>query len=169
MNIGADVRSLSQLHLLRDRIARSRVETLKETESLQAELSKLTRWLEDEATAYWQQQLTQSERALSECREALMRCQATVRVDEQRPCTDERKRLERAIARKALCDSKLRAAHQAKVVWQKQVVKLRGRLQHTADLAEGNLMVTLQKLDAIITTLQTYAQVHISGPEPTPP
>ncbi len=55
---------------------------------------------------YWRQQLTESERWLNECREALMRCQATVRADEKRPCTDERKRVEKAQARRNLCDEK---------------------------------------------------------------
>ncbi len=69
-----------------------------------------------------------------------MRCQATVRADEKRPCTDERKRVEKAVQRRQLCDTKLRAVREACVLWQKEVVKLRGRLQHVADMADADLM-----------------------------
>jgi len=55
MNLGADVRSLDQLHSLRERCTLSRMQTLKEAEGLQAELAKLTQWLEDEVATYWQQ------------------------------------------------------------------------------------------------------------------
>ena len=98
----AEVRSLAQLQNLRERCANSRTQTLQQIESLRGELQKLTRWLDDEATVYWQREMTIAERRWNECREALMRCQATVRADEQRPCTDERKRLERATQRREL-------------------------------------------------------------------
>lgn len=160
MSTGADVRSLAQLKNLRERCMHSRVQTLKEAEGLQAELNKLSRWLVDEAAPYWQNQFVLSERRLNECRDALTRCQATVRADEKRPCSDERKRLEIAMTRRTLCEEKLRAVRDAGLVWQAQVVKLRGRLQHVGDMAEGHLMVTLYKLDEIIATLETYAQIQ---------
>ncbi len=160
MSDTAEVRSLAQLQNLRERVANCRSQTIKEAEAAGAEIIKLTRWLEDEASGYWRQQLTQSERWLTECREALSRCQATVRADEKRPCTDERKRVEQATARRNLCEAKLRASRDALLEWQKQVVKLRGRLQNTADMAEADLMVTLNHLDKIIATLEAYTNLR---------
>lgn len=129
-----------------------------------AELQRLTRWLDAEAAPYWEQQSVLAARQLKECQEALLRCQATVRTDEKRPCTDERKRLERAAARRALCEQRVKLLRDARSAWQKQVVKLRGRLQATADLAENQLLATIHKLDAIIATLVAYAQVPSSQP-----
>lgn len=160
MSESAEVRSLAQLQCLRERIANCRAQTLKEAEAAGSEIIKLSRWLEDEATGYWQQQLTESERWLNECREALMRCQATVRADEKRPCTDERKRVDKALARRNLCEAKLRASREAIIQWQRQVVKLRGRLQNTADFADTDLMVTLNHLDKIIATLEAYTNLR---------
>lgn len=160
MSDSAEVRSLAQLQNLRERIAHCRAQTVKEAEATGSELIKLTRWLEDEAMRYWQQQFTESERWLSECREALMRCQATVRADEKRPCTDERKRVEKALARRNLCEAKLRATREAILQWQRQVVKVRGRLQSTSDMAEADLMVSLNHLDKIIATLEAYANLR---------
>ncbi len=160
MSENAEVRSLAQLQTLRERIAVGRAQTVKEAEAAGSELIKLTRWLEEEAAGYWRQQFAESERHLKECREALMRCEATVRDDEKRPCTDERKRVEKAVARRNLCDAKLRATREAILVWQRQVVKLRGRLQSTADMAESDLMVTLNQLDTILAALEAYANLR---------
>ncbi len=160
MSDSAEVRSLAQLQTLRERIANCRAQTVKETEAAGAEISKLTRWLTDEAAGYWRQQHAQSERWLNECREALMRCQATVRADEKRSCTDERKRVEQALARRNLCEAKMRAVRDAILEWQRQVVKLRGRLQNTADMADADMMVTLNHLDKIIATLEAYTKLR---------
>jgi hypothetical protein len=164
----AEVRSLAQLQNLRERCGSCRAQTLQQIENLRGELQKLTRWLDDEAAAYWQREMVLAERRWNECREALMRCRATVRADEQRSCTEERKRLERATERRELCDKKLRAVRDARLVWQKQVVKLGGRLEHTADMADASLLLTVHKLDAIIGTLQAYAQLRTSDQPPPP-
>lgn len=164
----AEVRSLAQLQNLRERCALSRTQTLQHIESLRSELQKLTRWLEEEATVYWQREMVLAERQWNECREALMRCQATVRADEQRPCTDERKRLERATQRREVCGKKLRAARDACLAWQQQVIKLNGRAEKIADLADAELLTTVHKLDAIISTLETYAQIRTSEKTSSP-
>ena len=160
MGDSAEVRSLAQLQALRERTVICRAQTIKEAEATGAELAKLTRWLDDEASGYWRQQLAESERWLNECREALMRCQATVRADEKRPCTDERKRVDKALARRTLCEAKLRMAREALLEWQRQVVKLRGRLQNTADLADADMQVTINHLDQIIATLDAYTKLR---------
>ncbi|MGN6543788.1 MAG: hypothetical protein ACTHK7_01980 [Aureliella sp.] len=168
MSGSAEVRSLAQLQNLRERCATCRTSALQQIESLRAELQKLTRWLDDEATLYWQREMVLAERRWNECREALMRCQATVRADEQRPCTEERKRLERATQRRDLCEKKLRAAREARLVWQKQVIKLSGRLEKTADMADAELLATIHQLDAVISTLEAYSQIR-SSEKPSPP
>ncbi len=83
-----------------------------------------------------------------------------MRDDEKRPCTDERKRVDKALARRNLCEAKLRAAREAIILWQSQVVKLRGRLQNTSDMADADLMVALNQLDQIIATLETYTKLR---------
>jgi hypothetical protein len=164
MSTNAEVRSLAQLQNLRERCGLTRAQTLKEAEILQSELHKLSRWLTDEAARYWDYERAQAERWLKECQAALTRCQATVRADEQRPCTDERKRLELAVQRRTLCEAKARAVREAQLVWQQQLAKLRGRLQATVDMAESDLAVTLQQLSTLIATLETYAQIRTTPP-----
>ncbi|MGN6137075.1 MAG: hypothetical protein ACTHOU_21540 [Aureliella sp.] len=164
MSTNAEVRSLAQLQNLRERCGLTRAQALKEAEILQSELHKLSRWLTDEAARYWDHERAQAERWLKECQAALTRCQATVRADEQRPCTDERKRLELAVQRRTLCEAKARAVREAQLVWQQQLAKLRGRLQATVDMAESDLAVTLQQLSTLIATLETYAQIRTTPP-----
>lgn len=164
MSDGADVRSLDQLVGLRERVAYTRAQTLQEAEALQVELQKLTRWIEEEALVYWQNEFVLSERLLNESRDALLRCEAAVRADEKRPCTDERKRVERAKARRGLCEPKLRAAREARLAWQKHVTLLRGRLQKIVDMADSDLQNTATQLADIIGTLQTYAQIRSNPP-----
>lgn len=168
MSASAEVRSLAQLQNLRQRCEFCRAQTLKEAEALQAQMQKLTRWLDEEAAVYWENQRTLSVRRMKECQEALMRCQATVRADEKRPCTDERRRLERATLRHGLCEQRMKAVEEARTLWQRQVIKLRGRLQATADMAESDLLGTIHKLSDIIATLEAYANIT-SSPPPTAP
>lgn len=158
----ADVRSLAQLENLRERLVLWRGHTAKELEFLLADLQKLRFWIEEEVDSYWRQQLTYSQRHWNECREALLRCEAAVRADEKRPCTDERKRLEKATQRRALCEQRLRLAKEAKLVWARQINKLRGRMQSVGDMADSDILVTISKLTSIIETLETYARVTSS-------
>ncbi|MFO1063983.1 MAG: hypothetical protein U0892_08985 [Pirellulales bacterium] len=162
MSTHADVRSLAQLQILRERLINWRGSTIKEAENVLVELNKISTWVTEEARAYWQSQLTAAERHWNECREALLRCEAAVRMDEKRPCTDERKRLERAKLRRVLCDEKLRVVREANLVWSRQLTKVRGRLQSVADMADADVQVAIVKLTDIVTSLEQYARI-VSG------
>jgi hypothetical protein len=158
----ADVRSLAQLETLRERLALWRTGVLKETEHLQLELRKLTVWLEEDVGDYWRKQAVVAQQGFSEATEVLLRCESVVRMDEKRPCTEERKRVAHAKQRKELCEQKLRLVREARVVWERQLNKLRGRLHVVNDMADSDVQVTLGKLSQIIETLQAYARVSSS-------
>ena len=89
----ADVRSLDRLEEFRQQAEAFRTGLLKEIESLTLELRRLTQWLEQDVLGYWGDESSKAERRWAECRDNLSRCQSYVRIDEKRPCTEEKKRL----------------------------------------------------------------------------
>lgn len=105
MSNSADVRSLEQLDAFLQHCQLVRSELLKEIENLQLELRRLSTWLENDALAHWTTQLQRSQRYLIESQEALVRCRSVVRSNEQRPCTEERKRVALATERRNQCDA----------------------------------------------------------------
>ncbi len=156
----ADVRSLSRLEEFHLQAETFRNGLLKELERLLLELRRMTNWIEQDAIGYWSEQSVQAERHWAECRDRLTRCQAYVRADEQRPCTEEKKRLRRAEQRLELCQQKLRLSQAALSFWQSELSKQSAHITRCQDLAESSLRVACLHLRGQIELLQNYAQLR---------
>ncbi len=160
----ADVRSLSRIEEFHQQADAFRMGLLKELECLMLELRRLTNWIEQDAIGYWADQSVRAERHWAECRDNLMRCQSYVRANEQRPCTDEKKRLRQAEQRLELCQQKLRISQAALSFWQSELSKQSSHIMRCQDLAETNLRVACQHLRGQIERLQLYTQLRASPP-----
>lgn len=163
MASNADVRSLERLQEFLERSEAFRVQLLKELENLRVELRRLTHWIEGEATSYWEEQVRKSQRHLMECQDALVRCMSYVRESERRPCTEEKKRLRRAEARRALCEQKLKLVRSAATFWEREITKVGAKLQRCSDLGEAEMMVAVHHLRAQIENLAAYASLQSAG------
>ncbi|MCA9157067.1 MAG: hypothetical protein KDA72_01995 [Planctomycetales bacterium] len=164
----ADVRSLDRLEEFRQQAEAFRTGLLKEIESLTLELRRLTQWLEQDVLGYWGDESSKAERRWAECRDNLSRCQSYVRVDEKRPCTEEKKRLRLAEQRLELCQQKLRLSQAALTFWQTERSKLQAHIARCQDFAESNMRVTCEHLRDQIERLSLYTQLR-STPRSTPP
>lgn len=167
----ADVRSLSRIEAFHQQLEAFRVELLKELECLLLELRRLTNWIDQDVIGYWSEQSLRAERHWAECRDNLARCQSYVRADEQRPCTEEKKRLRRAEQRLELCQQKLRLSQAALSFWQAELSKQSAHIMRCQELAETNLRVACLHLRGQIELLQTYTQLRSmpSAPAATTP
>lgn len=153
----ADVRSLEQLQVFLEKTERFRAQLLKELENLQLELRRLTNWIESETPAYWTEQLQRAQRRLVECQDTLTRCMSYVREGERKPCSEEKKRLQRAQQRRAICEEKLRIARSAAGAWERQRTKGHAKVQRCRDLAETDLTVAIGHLREQLERLDAYA------------
>ena len=159
----ADVRSLEQLEVFQSKAERFRSQLLKELENCQLELRRLKEWIENEATNYWAEQLKISQRHFVECQDALVRCMSYVREDERQPCTEQKKRLSKAKARRQLCEEKLRTARAAAAAWERESNKNTTKLQRCRDLAESDMTVAIHHLRSQIERLEEYSKLRSAG------
>ncbi|MCA9133518.1 MAG: hypothetical protein KDA45_10205 [Planctomycetales bacterium] len=153
----ADVRSLQQLEHFAEQIQHFRGQLLHELEYLQLELRRLSQWLDSEVRGYWAAESTIAERRMGECRAALSRCLSSVRPDEQRPCTEEKKRFAQARDRRELCQQKMRITLSAMALWEAELNKQHSKVQRCRDLADSQLLVAYHQLQEQIERLRTYA------------
>lgn len=157
MTANADVRSLEHLELFLQQSQHFKGKLAKEIEALRVEIRRLTNWIEVDATGYWKEQLTKSQRHLVECQDALTRCMSYVREEEKRPCTEIKKRLQKAQQRRALCEEKLRTAKGAAQAWDRQTTKGNAKVHRCRDLGETDMTVAINVLKSQIATLEKYA------------
>jgi hypothetical protein len=160
MSSSADVRSLAALKVFQEHCRKTRENLLKELENLQIEIRRLTSWIENDADRYWCSELQQAERYWAECQEALLRCESYVRASEQKPCTEQRKRLEKATQRRNFCQQQVRLVKDAKLAWQQGFAKTSSKIFHCRDLAETDLTAAIAHLDGRLDLLESYTQLR---------
>lgn len=160
MSSSANVRSLERLDGFLNHCQTTRAKLLKELENLQLELQRLTSWLENDATRYWTGELQQAQRDWVECEQALLRCRSAVRASEQRPCTEQRKRLEQATERRTLCEQQVRFIREATLMWQREKAKTEAKIYRCRDLADSDLVVAINKLKEQLSRLEEYSTMR---------
>lgn len=159
MTANADVRSLEHLEVFLQQSQHFKGKLAKEVEALQVEIRRLTNWIEVEAFGYWKEQLTRAQRHLVECQDALTRCMSYVREEEKRPCTEIKKRLQKAQQRRALCEEKLRTVKAAAQAWDRQTTKGNAKIHRCRDLSETDMTVAINVLKSQLATLEKYSSL----------
>ena len=160
MSSSANVRSLERLEGFLVHCQTTRAKLLKELENLQIEMQRLTSWLENDAARYWAGELQQAQRDWVECEQALLRCRSAVRASEQRPCTEQRKRLEKATERRTLCDHQVRFVREAMLMWQREKTKTDAKIYRCRDLADSDLTVAINKLKDQLGRFEEYSTMR---------
>ncbi len=150
------VEALQQFHV---EMAQFRVGLLKEIESLDLELRRLTQWIEVDAARYWDQENQLIRRKLSEYLSQLSRCMSYVREDERKPCTEEKKQVAKAKERANLCEQKLQVLKAASTHWEARRSRVRPKMQRARDMAESDLVVALNQLLSLTERLEAYRRV----------
>jgi hypothetical protein len=138
----------------------TRAKLLKELENLQLEMQRLTSWIENDAARYWAGELQQAQRNWVECEQALLRCRSAVRASEQRPCTEQRKRLEQATERRTLCELQVRFVKEAMLMWQREKTKTDAKIYRCRDLADSDLTLAINKLKEQLGRLEEYSTLR---------
>ena len=156
----ADVRSLERLESFSSELGRFRTQLLKEIESLEVELRRLTFWLENDALTYWTDELANAQRAFTDAQRTLSQCMSYVRVDEKRPCTEEKKRLLVATRRREECQSKLKTVKAAIMHWERARTSNRARIERCRELGDAELLNALQHLRGQVERLEQYANLR---------
>lgn len=155
----ANVHSLEQLQEYLEKSKHFRTQLLRLVEDLRLEVRRLTDWIEGDATRYWEMELQQNRRKLSEAQDALTRCMSYVREDERQPCTEQKKHVYLAQNRRAVCEEKLRLARAASKAWSREVVKNSAKIQRIHEMADADLTVMIHHLQDQVEKLAEYVSV----------
>ncbi len=166
MSSSANVRSLERLEGFLEHCQRTRAQLLKELDSLQTEVQRLTAWLENDAERYWAGELKQAQRDWVDAEQALLRCRSVVRESDRRPCTEQRKRLEIATERRTLCERQVRFVREACQMWEREVTKLDSKIFRSRDLAQAELTVAVSKLKDQLGRLDEYSRMRSGAVSP---
>ncbi len=169
MSNHANVTSLEQLADFLERSQSFRAQLAKELENLQLELNRISQWIDREARDYWTAELRVAHRQFVECQQALVRCTSYVRENERRPCTEEKKRLHRAQARRSLCEQKLKVVQAAASAWEREQHKNSTKIERCRDLADSQMAVAIHQLSLQLERLESYASLKVTSPKSSKP
>lgn len=130
---------------------------------------RLGDWIEDERLRYWEHEARRASDAVTEARINLQRCEISSRADDRRPCTEEKKALEKARRRQRLTEEKVQVTR----AW---TVKLRHEVEefvaHVAQLTralESESPRALASLERMAQSLDKYAALAgPTSPAPSP-
>jgi hypothetical protein len=155
----AHIESIESLKQFSTNLAKMRELTAREVEAIQIELRRLEFWLEEALPNYWEEQRRLANRRWAEARQVLSDCESKVRDDEQRSCSEHRKRLERAAERLSFCEKKLRLLKQCRDDWKQELDRVRPRIAALNELAETGLPLCQSKLQNHLEIMQKYTEV----------
>lgn len=155
----SNLESLAKLKLLGDNLLKMREQTARELEAANMQLRCLEQWIEDWVPGYWEEQMQLAKRRYVETRQVLSDCESKIREDEQRSCSEPKKRVERAVERVAFCERKLRVLKQCQRDWRQEVEKLRPRIGALTELVESGFPLAIAKLQKHIDVISKYSEV----------
>ena len=128
---------------------------------------RLADWIEDDRLRYWEREARKASDGVNEARINLQRCEIAIRPDDRKPCTDEKKALEKARRRQQLAEEKVQTTR----AW---VVKLRHEVEefiaHVAQLSrvlDSESPRALAALERMSQSLEKYAA--LTAPDSSPP
>lgn len=158
MSSPAHVTSLEALRGFRSALKRYETEVRQILENLGIEVQRAVDWIDNDRTPYWPAQAKRADEMLAAARTELELCKLAALKEENRSCLQEKKNLERAVARLRLCEEK------AKVVrlWRHRIdhesTEFRGKVARLIHYLDRDIPRALAALDRMIDALQKYTE-----------
>lgn len=123
----------------------------------ESDVERTILWLDSEIGPYWQSQLRRAQEHVVVCKSALFRKQEIKATPEARPSVvTERKALERAKARLALCERKLDMIRRWRVELPRQAIVFKGALSPMGTLLDRDSPRVLAMLRRMTEHLEEY-------------
>jgi len=159
----ANVKNLECLEIFAAAIARLCEGNRKNTDDLREQLQRVSVWLTKEMPEYWGNQLRIAQNRWTEAREDLLRCQSRARAEDEESCLVQRKALERATARRALCEQRIKILPVLTSRWDQHLQEISLAVRQMEDLSESQLPLAHARLQKMIATLKQYIDVNSIG------
>jgi hypothetical protein len=153
----ANVESIEALEQFSGSIESLRDASRKNADDIRDQFQRVSMWLSKELPEYWADQLRISQKRWTAAREDLLRCQAKSRAEDESSCMFERKALERATARRQLCEQRVRTIPQLAAQWNQFLQESALCVRQLEDLSDSLLPLAQNRLQTMIETLKQYA------------
>lgn len=153
----ANVESIEALERFSQAIESLRDASSKNSDDIRDQFQRVSVWLSKELPEYWANQSRIAQKRWSQAREDLLRCQAKSRAEDETSCLFERKALERATARRQLCEQRVRIIPQLEMQWQQFLQESAMCVRQLEDLSDSLLPLASERLQKMIETLKQYA------------
>jgi hypothetical protein len=127
------------------------------SDDIRDQFQRISMWLTKELPEYWADQLRISQKRWTEARGDLLRCQAKTRAEDETSCMFERKALERATARRQMCEQRVRLVPQLAMQWEQYQQESTLSVRQLGDLSDSLLPLAQARLQQMIETLKQYA------------
>lgn len=129
----------------------------KNSDDIRDQFQRVSVWLAKELPEYWADQLRIAQKRWTQAREDLLRCQAKSRAEDETSCMFERKALERATARRQLCELRVRMIPQLAQQWEQFLQESTLCIRQLQDMSDSTLPLAQNRLQTLIDTLKQYA------------
>jgi hypothetical protein len=152
----ANVKNLEGMEIFASAIASLCEENRKNTDNVREQLQRVTVWLTKEMPEYWSNELRIAQKRWTEAREDLLRCQSKTRAEDEESCMVQRKALERATARRSLCEQRVKILPSLGSRWEQFTQEVASSMRQLEELSDSRLPQAHARLQRAITTLKQY-------------
>jgi hypothetical protein len=162
MSDAARVTNLDELTRFRAGVVKAHEELRLAMAEAESEVGRVRGWLEREQTLYWTTQLRKAQEHVTVCKSALYRKQMITSSKDQKPSiVDEKKALERAQARLAVCEQKRAATRRWTIQINREEILFRAGLAPLSAACERDLPHAILLLKKMIEHLEAYMRLEI--------
>jgi hypothetical protein len=159
MSSQATVHSIDDLTDFRVALALYGEETLGALGTVEAEVRRTVRWLEDERPVFWHEQIKRRREAVSLARGEVFRRNLQKRPGYAPPMSEQKEALRKAEASLEDAEKRLAAVRKWQPRLRQAVLEYHGAVQRLKDLAAADVPTAVNLLTRLVEALEAYLQV----------
>jgi hypothetical protein len=153
----AKVQNIESIEAFCESLGNLRESARRQTDEIREQLQRVSHWLDRELPEFWGNELRIAQIRWTEARDDLRRCESKTRAEDERSCLLQRKNLERATARRNLCEQKTRLIPHLAMQWSQFLQDLALSVRQLEDMSESYLPLAIGRLQLTIEVLKKYA------------
>jgi hypothetical protein len=159
MSSQASVRSIDTLKDLRVALALYSEDTLGAIGSVEAEVRRTLRWLQEEQPVFWQNQIKRRREEVSSARAEVFKKNLQKRPDYNPPMSEQKDNLRKAEASLQDAEKRLAAVKKWQPLFKHAVLEYHASVQRIKDLSAGDVPRAVNLLSRMIDSLEAYLRV----------
>lgn len=120
-------------------------------------------YIEQDRARYWPRAARTASDRLIAARNALERCETSIRPDDKRSCYEEKLALDKAKRRLRLCEEKVRTLRKWRVAIRQEVEEFRGQMARLNNFLDADLPRAIASLERMARALDEYTEARVDN------